>query len=397
MTQHDFIFSSQFRHRFARHIAFYFACYLFFCIVFYIPWAVFPGYDTSQFATNSSRLGFPTWLKWRIFNSNLSFIPSMLFAYSIIYFILPRFYFNKKNLIITILLFAGILVSIFLVKYLFAVIIELNNKRLNPVRAIQSPAGKIRTILRGTFFNFPVLAGFAVIIKMMKRGWLKQQETLQVASEKAKTELQLLKAQIHPHFLFNTLNNIYFFTLTASQKAPEMLTKLADTLRYILNECNQPLVPLEKEIKMIEDYLDLEKIRYGDRLKMELEIKGDHTYKMITPLLLIPLVENSFKHGASKMLEHPWVNLSITIDGQYLFFLLSNSRPDEISVPLHNRHIGLKNVKKRLELLYPAAHELSVVNGSESFEVYMKIRLSESGELANKKDTKPESLEYELA
>ena len=87
------------------------------------------------------------------------------------------------------------------------------------------------------------MAGFAVIIKMMKRSWLKQQETLQVAREKAKAELQLLKAQIHPHFLFNTLNNIYFFTLTASQKAPEILTKLTDILRYILNECNQPLRP----------------------------------------------------------------------------------------------------------------------------------------------------------
>ncbi len=398
MSQHDFIFSNKTRHRLARHAAFYVACYIFFCIAFYIPWAVFPGYDTSQFATNSSRLGFPTWLKWRIFNSTLWFLPPLAFAYSIIYFILPRYYFNKKNLVVTILLFAGILTAIFLLSYLFAVIVEWNNNRLNPARPIQNTAAvKIRMLLKGTLFNFPVMAGFAVIIKMMKRGWLKQQETLQVTREKAKAELQLLKAQIHPHFLFNTLNNIYFFTLTASQKAPEMLMKLADMLRYILNECNLPLVPLEKEIKMIEDYLALEKIRYGDRLKMELDIKGDYTNKMITPLLLIPLVENSFKHGASKMLAHPWVNLNITIDGQYLFFLLSNSKPDEMSVPLHNRHIGLNNVKKRLELLYPAAHELSIVNGSESFEVYMKIRLVEAGEMANKKDAKTESLTYELA
>jgi len=397
VTQHDFIFSNQFSPRLARHVAFYIACYIFFCIVIYIPSGVFPGYDTSQFATNSGRLGFPTWLKWRIFNSTLAFIPSLVFAYSIIYFILPRYYFNKKNLAITLLLFTGIFVSIFLVNYLFSVIIEWNNNRLNPARPIQSLSGKMKTIIRGKLTSFPVMAGFAVIIKMMKRGWLKQQETLQVAREKAKAELQLLKAQIHPHFLFNTLNNIYFFTLTASPKAPEMLMKLADMLRYILNECNEALVPVEKEIKMIENYVALEKIRYGDRLKMELEVEGDYNNKMIAPLLLIPLIENSFKHGASKMLANPWVNLNITIEGHYLFFLLSNSRPDEIVILQRGGHIGLNNVRKRLALLYPAAHELSVVDGSESFEVYMKIRLVEAGEMVNKNEAKTERLKYELA
>ena len=218
-----------------------------------------------------------------------------------------------------------------------------------------------------------------------------------MAREKANAELQLLKAQIHPHFLFNTLNNIYFFTLTASQKAPEILMKLTDILRYILNECNQPLVPLEKELKMIEDYMALEKIRYGDRLKMELEISGDYSYKMIPPLLLIPLVENSFKHGASKMLVQPWVNLNITIEEQSLYFLLSNSRPDEISPSQHNGHIGLNNVKKRLQLLYPAAHELNIAEGTQSFEVFMKISLEASTRMVVDREIKTEKDKYAMA
>jgi len=397
VTQYDFIFSNQFKHRLSRHIVFYFACYIFYCVAIYIPNGVFPAWNTEMFAINSARLGFPTWLKWRVFNSTLSFLPSLAFAYAIIYVVLPRFYFNKKNIIKTILLFAGILVLILLSNYLFAVVIEWNNSRLNPARPIQSPAGKIKTITRGTLSSFPMIAGIAVIIKMMKRSWLKQQETLQVAREKAKAELQLLKSQIHPHFLFNTLNNVYFLTLTASQKAPEMLEKLTDMLRYILNECNRPYVPLEKEIKMIKDFMALEKIRYGDHLKMDLEIKGDYKNRTISPLLLIPLVENSFKHGASKMLQHPWVNLNITIEGQYLFFLLSNSRPEEAILPQHNGHIGLNNVKKRLQLLYPAAHELSIVNGTDSYEVFMKIDLGKAGELANGIDEKKETANYELA
>jgi len=221
------------------------------------------------------------------------------------------------------------------------------------------------------------VVGFAATIKMMKRGWLKQQETMQMAREKANAELQLLKAQIHPHFLFNTLNNIYFFTLTASQKAPEILIKLTDILRYIINECNQPLVPLAKELKMIEDYMALERVRYGDRLKMELDIKGDYSHKMIPPLLLIPLVENSFKHGASKMLVLPWVNLTITIKEQYLYFLLSNSRPDEIIQSPHNVRIGLNNVKRILELLYPEKHELHIDNKEDIYKVDLKLKIDQ--------------------
>jgi sensor histidine kinase YesM len=397
VTQHDFIFSNQFRHRLARHVAFYFACYIFFCITYYIPSGVLPAWSTEGFAQRSGRLGFPTWLKWRVINSTFAFLPPLAFAYSIIYFILPRLYFNKKNLTNTIILFAAILLLIFLVTYLFTVLVEWNNQRLNPANVAQKPAGKIRMLTKFILFNYPIITGFAVIIKMMKRSWLKQKETLQVAREKGKAELQLLKAQIHPHFLFNTLNNVYFLTLTASQKAPELLVKLTDMLRYILNECGQSFVPLEKEIKMIEDYMALEKIRYGDRLKMDLEIKGDYKNKMISPLLLIPLVENSFKHGASKMLQHPWVNLNITVEGQYLFFLLSNSRPEETILPQHNGHIGLNNVKKRLQLLYPAAHELSIVNGADSYEVFMKIGLHKTGENVDEVDIKKESVSYELA
>ena len=144
----------------------------------------------------------------------------MAFAYVVLYFVLPRYYFNKKNPVTTTILLAGLLVLILSFHYWGSALIEWNNNRLNPARPINNLAGKANLIVKGILFNYPILAGFAVIIKMMKRGWLKQQETLQVAREKAKAELQLLKAQIHPHFLFNTLNNIYFFTLTASSKSP---------------------------------------------------------------------------------------------------------------------------------------------------------------------------------
>lgn len=397
MTQYDFIFSNQLNHRLARHIAFFLACYLFFLLVYYIPYTIFPAWDISEFAKKTARLGLPTWLKWRIVHSLIIFLPNLVFGYAVIYFALPRYYFNRKNVFTTTALFAGIIFLILLLEYLGTVFVNWNNQRLNPAYPVQTMNGIIDLMINTELFNFPLMAGFAVIIKMMKRSWLKQQETLLVLREKAKAELQLLKEQIHPHFLFNTLNNVYFLTLTASEKAPEMLEKLTDMLRYILNECNQSVVPLEKEIKMIEDYMGLEKIRYGDRLKMDLEIKGDYKNKMISPLLLIPLVENSFKHGASKMLQHPWVDLNITVEGQSLFFLLSNSRPEETSLPQNNGRIGLNNVKKRLQLLYPDAHELSIVNGSGSYEVFMKINLGNDANGPGAIEVKKEIIKYELA
>lgn len=397
MSQHDFIFSSHFRHRVARHVTFWLACYAFFMIVFYIPSCVFPGWNTEKFAANVSRLGFGRWLWWRIFNSTITFIPILAFAYTIMYVVLPRHFFNKKNWAITTIMFAGMLLLILLAHYYAGWFIAWHNHVLNPAGAMPGFADSINYDTKIILFNYPIVAGFAVIIKMMKRGWLKQQETHQVAREKATAELQLLKAQIHPHFLFNTLNNIYFFTLTSPHKAPEMLMKLSDILRYIINECNQPCVPVSKELKLIEDYMALEKIRYGERLKMEVEISGDYNGKMIVPLLLIPLVENSFKHGASKMLAEPWVNLNITMEGQYLYLLLSNSRPDELALPQLNGRIGLTNVKKRLQLLYPAAYELNIAEGKHSFEVFMKIKLSESNTIDLDREINAEKNQYAVA
>ena len=118
--------------------------------------------------------------------------------------------------------------------------------------------------------------------------------------ETANAELQLLKSEIHPHFLFNTLNNIYSSILNKSSNAKGLVIKLSDTLKYMIYDCEAPLVPLEEELKMIEDYIGLEKVRYGKRLNMEVEIKGDYRNKLIAPLLLIPFIENCFKHGAVK-------------------------------------------------------------------------------------------------
>jgi len=233
---------------------------------------------------------------------------------------------------------------------------------------------------RQVLFNYPTVVGFALAIKILKNWYLKQKETAQVGREIINGELQLLKAQVHPHFLFNTLNNIYSFIINDSNDATEALKKLSTLLRYIIYECDQPLVKLEKELKMIRDYIDLEKIRYGKNFNMSLQVQGDPSNKLISPLLLIPFLENSFKHGASQMLTHPWINLDIAIHEHALEFILSNSKPSIGGEKTISNGLGLRNVKKRLSILYPGTHSLNITDDIMSFVVSLKVPISKSNE-----------------
>jgi LytS/YehU family sensor histidine kinase len=193
--------------------------------------------------------------------------------------------------------------------------------------------------------------------------------------EKANAELQLLKAQIHPHFLFNTLNNIYSFTLTKSPLAAELVQKLSDMLGYMITDCDHSMVPLEKEIHLIKDYIGLEKIRYGTRLDIQMHINGECKSKMIAPLLMIPFVENCFKHGASIMRGKQWMQLSIHVNNNVLYFNLTNSKPLQPVNSKSKNGIGLLNVKKRLALLYPDKHQL-IINPSDGvYNVQLQIEL----------------------
>jgi LytS/YehU family sensor histidine kinase len=224
---------------------------------------------------------------------------------------------------------------------------------------------------------FPVSTGLALALKTSKNWYLKRLENQQLFEENSNAELQLLKAQIHPHFLFNTLNNIYSFTLKKSGESSALIRKLSDTIRYMIQDCDAYQVSLKKELDMIQDYMELEKIRYGSRLTMEIDIEGNTETKMVTPLLMIPLIENSFKHGTSQMLKHPWIVLRIITASNWLNFQITNSKPySHPSTPVKGG-IGLLNVKKRLQLLYPEKHQLNIVSNDDSFSVSMKIPLED--------------------
>lgn len=189
------------------------------------------------------------------------------------------------------------------------------------------------------------------------------------------SELNFLKAQIHPHFLFNTLNNLYALTLNNSPASPGVVLDLSQILRYMLYECNTDYVPLKKDVEIIKNYIALEQLRHGDKLDLNLKIKGEVTGQQIAPLLMIPLIENAFKHGASEMIEDAWINIVLEVEPTSLKLKVSNSKPLEHHQG-HRTHfgkIGLANVRKRLELIYPETHHFMVHDEEDMFVVILHI------------------------
>jgi LytS/YehU family sensor histidine kinase len=235
------------------------------------------------------------------------------------------------------------------------------------------------------FFYFPkIIKAFvgiypvvftALTIKLLKFWYANQQAQQILTKEKLEAELKFLKTQIHPHFLFNTLNNLYALTLKKSEKAPEMVLKLSELINYMLYECTADEVPLSKEVKFIQSYIAIEKMRYGDKLEVDVRVTGDTASRVVAPMIILPFVENSFKHGASEELQQGWVTVQIEATPETILIKVENSKAHG-----ENNHngtgIGVQNVKRRLSLLYPDRHELKILDGKETFLVILTIHQS---------------------
>lgn len=348
-----FIFSNRFLYRLSRHLSFWIARLAFLvlssCVADYS--AVHGFFSNISDAFN--------------FKLRLMLLSDVTFCYTVIYFLAPRFLFKKK--------YASFAVSVFV----FSVVIFCLATTFIYVYKHSTPA-MLFLLLWHNVINFifvgPVaVCGLFLSIKMLKNWYLKEEEKQLLITANANAEMQLLKAQIHPHFLFNTLNNIYAFTLNKSPVAGEMVLQLSDMMNYMIADCNAEFVLLQQELKMLNDYISLEKVRYG-KLDLQVTITGDIANKHITPLLMIPFIENSFKHGTSKMLKEPWINLFIQADENILHFSLTNSKPPN-AIKEGNGGIGLNNVKKRLALLYPNNHLLIVEPTENTFTVNMQVPL----------------------
>jgi sensor histidine kinase YesM len=359
----EFIFSRRRKASRRRHLALWIGGYLFLVLTY-------PPHGTFGAAGGIELVGLIQYYKMVLIRCFFHLLCQMIFCYPFLYYLVPEFLRKKKYLQFTALLL-GLLVLASLLR--FTLFFFVYNPIMRGIKySVNSPGELLQTSIVQNF-DGPAFIGFLFIsVKLFKDWQQRQQDNLDLKKENASAELLLLKAQIHPHFLFNTLNNIYSFTLDRSPQAKKMVKMLEDMLRYMIEECEQPLVSLEKEIAVLKDYFELEGIRYGNNIDMEFEIAGDYAGKVVSPLLMIPFVENSFKHGASKILRKPWVKLFIQVDEDVVHFSLTNGKPAEELVN-QNRGIGLFNVKKRLELLYPATHLLVIESTKNTFMVNMQI------------------------
>lgn len=295
-------------------------------------------------------------------------------VYFTLYFLMPRFLFKEKYLEFVLYLILIILLFSFLAwaNYVFF---------QDPIfwpDDYDPHLFNYAKILKTTTKIYPVIF-LAVVFKWFKYWYTEQKATQSLAEEKLKAELNFLKAQVHPHFLFNTLNNLYALTLKNSEEAPEVVLKLSDLLNYMLYEGAADEVLIEKEIKLVKDYIDLEKIRYGNRLNLSFNIRGDIGGVRVAPLMILPFVENSFKHGVSEEIKESWVNIDLQLKKETLTLKVENSKSkEEKSLDQFNYRegIGLKNVKRRLELLYPEKHELQMHDADDAFLVVLTLDLS---------------------
>jgi sensor histidine kinase YesM len=371
MTMHKLIFSNDKPIRWGRHL------------IFWLSWFFYLSCTQLRNQT-PDEIGIKSFIIYQFGVSANRILLQMLFCYPFIYFVIPRFLSNKKYFKFSILT-ALFLFALYLLTYYDYIFIWSDRSsplffdipNIKPLSLFQSNYFAIYSNIHctGTF----VVLSIILTIKYYKNWFNKQRENEMLIFQNAQAELQLLKAQVHPHFLFNTLNNIYSLMLDDSPRTLTVLNELSGMTLYMTREGTDPLVALDKEIKMLTDYIGLEKIRYGERLEISVDVKLDQEDKLfIAPLLMIPFVENSFKHGASNSIDKAVINLHISNEGQWLKFKISNSVFPINQIDNERIKIGLKNVKKRLQILYPQKHSLSLQSENKIFTVNLSVYLGKS-------------------
>ena len=290
----------------------------------------------------------------------------MAYCYPFIYWVLPRLLLKGRYVQFGVVFLLWALAAWF-VNYYFRLYV------MYPVRDAMGIPGISRNPKQlGNMFSLIAVWCFLSTIVLFKHWLRKQQEWLQAEKEKVTAELQLLKAQVHPHFLFNTLNNIYSFSLEASPKTPELILKLSSLLSYMLYDCKAEYVLLEKEIDVMKDYVDLERERYGNKIEISWHVEGELEEKYVAPLLLLPFLENAFKHGTSEQLEKPWLSFDLVLKQGSMKCKVANSKNE--FAPVSGHGIGIENVKKRLRFLYPGKHELRINDEGDFFVVSLVLQ-----------------------
>lgn len=310
-----------------------------------------------------------------IFIYSFKILAQATVAYGLVYWIIPETL-NKKKYLFFIISALGWIYTV------FALLITLKFYYLEPkfpaffndwighTMTIPERLTSGRFILKEfSFITYPVIIlGFISFNR-------KQQRLLKLEEEKRSIELKVLKNQLNPHFLFNTLNNLYTLTLKKDDKAPEAIAKLSEILDFVLYRCNEDYVPVEKEITLIENYIDLEKLRYGGNRLDILFTKDIQESNKISPLIVLTFIENAFKHGVINETEKATIRLNLESKKGQIIFSIENTKPQNEFARISDKSkIGLENVRKQLDLLYPKKYTLEIEETQMSYTVKLCLK-----------------------
>ncbi|WP_209405840.1 sensor histidine kinase [Pseudozobellia sp. WGM2] len=281
----------------------------------------------------------------------------------ITYYLMPRYLYKKKYWA-----FSGLALFVFLTVIMIEELLE----------TVLFPGTVRASIVPGIYYAFFDILPILAILAGFKFAWDaigSQQEVEKLRSSIQESELQFLKSQINPHFLFNNLNNLYSYALDGSSKTPEIILEMSGVLRYMLYECKEKYVPLKKEIEQLNNFIKLYKLQIEERGLVNFkEGHIDPNYR-IAPLILVVFIENAFKHSQSGQSKNIKIDIEVSIEDDLLMFVCKNNFESVESMDTVAKGIGLKNVKKRLELLYPNMHKLDINEQERQFSVFLTMQL----------------------
>jgi two-component system, LytTR family, sensor kinase len=293
-------------------------------------------------------------------------------VYFNMYYLMPRYLLEKRYLeffvyLLLLMVAIGAMMQFVILPFL-----------IHPFFCPASCTGDKLTVFRfiKNIVNVSYVVSITAVIALLKNWYSHQKAAQTLTQDKLEAELKVLKAQIHPHFLFNTLNSLYSLTLKKSENAPEVVLKLSSLMDYMLYDANAEKVPLDKELDYIKNYIALERIRYGDRVDVQFTEAGNIIGKQIAPLLLLPFVENAFKHGVSTETKNAWIRIDVKVTDEKLVLLVENCKCcDKASANTRDMAsgIGLKNLQRRLDLLYEGRYELDIEQEPDNYAARLEL------------------------
>ena len=325
---------------------------LFLLPIIFVPHTPPPGFPQTQSIYSAER--------------TITFLLLIGFFYLNYYLLIPKFYLKKKTVSYLSFVFASLIIILFISNIFVHILLYVPDRNeFHPGSPGSSPS-----------ILFFVVVLFVSLGLRINFEWKRaEEEKVEIEKEKLNVELSYLKAQVNPHFLFNTLNIIYTLATTQSDQTAEAVMKLSKLMRYVIVDVQAPFVPIEKEIGYIENFIELHRLRLANNNQIDLKISGNPEGLQISPFILIPFVENAIKHGTSTVMPMVII-ISMALSNNEIHFSVKNDKQNANQQNYDSTGVGNENTRKRLELIYKKNYTLDISETDKTFEVNLKIVLT---------------------